>query len=60
MLKIIHVKILNFRGFVQSAKNFLTVDDCNMNERLESSWHLVYYQVPGKSGIARCSRQSDI
>ena len=34
---------------------FLTVDDCNMDERLESSWRLVYYQVSGEPG-----RQSDI
>ena len=31
---------------------FLTVDDCNMDERLESSWRLVYYQVSGEPEIA--------
>ena len=36
------------------------VDDCNMDERLESSWRLVYYQVSGEPGIAGCSRRSDI
>ena len=36
------------------------VDDCNMNEHLESSWHLVYYRVSGEPGIAGYSRQSDI
>ena len=41
-------------------KIFLTVDDCNMDERLESLWHLVNYQVSGEPGIARCSHQSDI
>ena len=25
-----------------------------MDERLESSWRLVYYQVSGEPGIARC------
>ena len=44
--------LLNFRSFVQSAKFFLTVDDHNMDKRLESSWHLVYYQVSGEPGIA--------
>ena len=61
-LKMIRVKIfvlLNFRGFVQSPK-FLTVDNYNMDERLQSSFHLVYYQVSGEPGIAGCSRRSDI
>ena len=31
-----------------------------MDERLESSWRLVYYQVSGEPGIAGCSRRSDI
>ena len=31
-----------------------------MDEHLESSWRLVYYQVSGEPGIARCSHQSDI
>jgi len=31
-----------------------------MDECLESSWRLVYYQVSGEQGIAGCSRQSDI
>ena len=39
---------------------FLMIDDYNMDERLESSWHLVYYQVSGEPGIAGCSRRSDI
>ena len=63
MLKIIHVKnfmLLNFHGFSQYVKFFLTVDDCNMDEFLESSWHLVYYQVSGEPGIAGCSFRSDI
>ena len=31
-----------------------------MDEHLESSWHLVYYQVSGEAGITCYSRQSDI
>ena len=31
-----------------------------MDERLESLWLLVYYQVSGEPGIARCSHRSDI
>ena len=62
-LKIIHMK--NFRVVKFSRSHsireiFLTVDDCNMDECLESSWRLVYYQVSGEPGIARRSRQSDI
>ena len=63
MLKIICEKIfvlLNFRGFVQSTNFFLTTDDYNMDERLESSYRLVYYRVSGEPGIAGCSRRSDI
>ena len=63
MLKIICEKIfvlLNFRGFVRSTNFFLTTDDYNMDERLESSYRLVYYRVSGEPGIAGCSRRSDI
>ena len=62
-LKIICVKnfrIDKFSRFRSIRKIFLTVDDCNMDERLESLWLLVYYQVSGKPGIARCSDKSDI
>ena len=38
----------------------LTVDNYNMDDHLESSWCLVYYQVSGEPGIAGCSRRSDI
>ena len=31
-----------------------------MDERLESMWLLVYYQVSGELGIARCSHRLDI
>ena len=33
------------------------VDGCNMDERLESFWRLVYYQASGEQGIAGCSRR---
>ena len=59
-LKIIHVKIFRvdkFLRFRSIRKIFLTVDNCNMDERLESLWLLVYYQVSGEPGIARCSHQ---
>ena len=62
-LKIIRVKIFRvdkFSQFRSIREIFLTVDDCNMNERLESLWLLVYYQVSGELGIARCSHRSDI
>ena len=39
---------------------FLTVDDCNMDECLEISWCLVYYQVSGEPGITGYGRRSDI
>ena len=51
------VKFLRSRSI---HEKFLTVDDYNVDERLESSWCLVYYQVLGESGIAGCSRRSDI
>ena len=52
----------NFRvlKFSFNPQIFLTVDSCNIDERLESSWCLVYYQVSGKQGIACCSRRLDI
>ena len=36
------------------------VNDCNMDEHLESSWRLVYYWVSGEPGIAGYSHRSDI
>ena len=63
MLKIIHVKIFcvdKFSRFRSIREFFLTVDDCNMDERLESLWLLVYYQVSGEPEIACCSHRSDI
>ena len=57
-LKIFRVD--KFSRFRSIREIFLTVDDCNMDERLESLWLLVYYQVSGEPGIARCSHQSHI
>ena len=62
-LKIIRVKnfhAVNFSRFRSIREIFLTIDGCNMDELLESSWHLVYYQVSGEQGIACCSRRPDI
>ena len=53
-------KISSYSIFAVLFREILTVDDCNMDERLESSWCLVYYQVSGEPGIAGCSRRSDI
>ena len=36
-------------------KIFLTVDGYIMNEHLERSYHLVYYQVSGEAAIAGCN-----
>ena len=62
-LEIIQAKIFRvdkFSRFRSIREIFLTVDDGNMDERLESLWLLVYYQVSGEPKIARCSHQSDI
>ena len=62
-LKIIRVKkfrVDKFSRFRSIREIFLTVDDCNMDEHLESLWLLVYYRVSGEPGIAGCSCQSDI
>ena len=62
-LKIIRVKnfrVVKFSWFLSIRKLFLTVDDCNIDECLETCWRLVYYQVSEEPGIARCSRRSDI
>ena len=47
------VKFLRSRSI---REIFLTVDNCNIDKRLESSWRLVYYQVSGEPGITCCSR----
>ena len=44
------VKFLRFRSI---CKFLLTVDDCNMDKRLESSCHLVCYQVSGEPESCR-------
>ena len=52
-----HEKFSRFRSI---RKIFLTVDNCNTDEHLETCWRLVYYQVSGEPGIAGCSHRSDI
>ena len=62
-LKIIRVnnfRVIKFLRFCLIRTIFLAVDGCNIDERLESSWRLVYYQISGEPGIAGCSRRSDI
>ena len=58
-LKIIRVKIfhvIKFSRFRSIREFFLTVDDCNMDKLLESSWRLsIYYQVSGEPWITGCS-----
>ena len=57
MLKIICVKnfhVVKFSWSRSIRELFLTIKDCNMDERLESSWGLVYYQVSGEPGITSC------
>ena len=56
-LKIICVKnyrVVKFSRFRSICKFILTVDDYNMDKRLESSYPLVYYWVSGEPGIAGC------
>jgi len=53
-------RVVKFSQFVLIREIFLAVDYCNMDERLESSGCLVYYQVSGEPGIAHCSRRLDI
>ena len=63
MLKIIRVKKFRVDKFLQFRsirEIFLTVNGYNVDEHLESSERLVYYQVTGEPGIAGCSRRSDI
>ena len=38
-----------------SVPSVLPVDGYNMDERLERSWRIVYYQVSGELGIAGCN-----
>ena len=46
-------RVIKFSRFRSIREICLTVDGCSMNERLESSWRLVY-QVSGEPGIAGC------
>jgi len=48
-------RVVKFSRFRSICEIFLAVDYYNMDEHLESSWRLVYYQVSGEPGIARCS-----
>ena len=48
-------RVVRFSQFRFIREIFLTVNDYNMDERLESSWHLVYYQVSEEPEIACCS-----
>ena len=62
MLKIIYVKnfnVVNFLWFRLIHNFFLMVDDCNMDEHLDS-WLLVYYQVSREPEIAGLSHRPDI
>ena len=62
-LRTIRVKnfvLFKFSWFRLIRDIFLMVDDFNMDERLESSWCLVYYQVSGEPGITGYGHRSDI
>ena len=52
--------LFKFSWFRLIRDIFLTVDNCNMDEHLESSWCLVYYKVSGEPGITGYGRRSDI
>ena len=43
--------LLNFRHFRSICEILLTVDYCNMDERLESLWLLVYYRYQESQGL---------
>ena len=60
IIRVKNFRVIKFSRFRSIREIFLTVDDSSMDERLESSWRLVYYQVRGEPGIAGCSRRSDI
>ena len=55
-----HFYGVKFSRFCSICEIILAVNGCNMDKRLESSWHLVYYQVSGEPEIAGCSHQPDI
>ena len=62
-LKIVCIKnfrVDKFSWFRSIHEIFLTINNYNMDEHLDSSKHLVYYQVTGEPGIAGYSRRSDI
>ena len=43
-------RVVKFSQFVLIREIFLAVDYCNLDERLESSGRLVYYQVSESQG----------
>ena len=53
-------RVIKFLRFRSIREIFLMADDCSMDEHLESSWRLVYYQVSGEQELAVCSRRLDI
>ena len=55
-----NIPMKNFRAvkiYVVSfdLRNFLMVDSCNMEERLESSLRFIYYQASGDPRITGCN-----
>ena len=60
IIRMINFRVVKFSRCHSIHKIFVTVDDYNMDECLESCWHLVYYQVSGQPRFAHCSRRSDI
>jgi len=49
--RVIIVRVDKFLRFRSIREIFLTVDDCNMDECLESLWLLVYYQYQESQGL---------
>ena len=59
MIRVKIFRVVKFSQF-RSIRKILTADGYNMDECVESSWRLVYYQVSEEPGIAHCSRRLDI
>ena len=53
-------RVVKFSRFRLIGEIFLTIDDHNMDKRLESSYRFVYYRVSGEPGITGCSHQLEI
>ena len=60
MIRVKNFGVDKFSRFRSIRDIFLMVNGYNLDEHLESSERLVYYQVTGEPGIAGCSRRSDI